>query len=267
MDELQSKIQWTDFTINLWRGCFKVDSDCLFCYMYRDMQRLGHDGKDIVAISLRTINAKIKAARLLADSIKITGSRGPVKVFISSWTDALLDHPIAAAMRPHLWRIIRENPDIIFQVLTKRPENFEAMKPDDWGMGYENVWLGTSVGSVDGLTRAYCLVRAAITCRIKFLSIEPFHEGPLNIANLLDRIKWVIVGGESGNDTGKYRYRECKIEWIEGIVELCKYRNTPVFVKQLGTHLSKTLNLHDRHGGEISEWPEHLQIRELPPVL
>jgi hypothetical protein len=55
-------------------------------------------------------------------------------------------------------------------------------------------------------------------------------------------------------------------EWIEKIINDCKNYNVPVFIKQLGTHLSKQLGLKDRHGGEILEWPKHLQIREFPNV-
>lgn len=59
-------------------------------------------------------------------------------------------------------------------------------------------------------------------------------------------IDWVIIGGESGNEKGKYLYRECKLEWIESLIEFCRVSMVPVFVKQLGTHLAKELNLKDR---------------------
>ena len=37
-----------------------------------------------------------------------------------------------------------------------------------------------------------------------------------------------------------------------------------VFVKQVGTSLSKLLRLKDRHGGDIDEFPEILQVRQFP---
>jgi protein gp37 len=74
----------------------------------------------------------------------------------------------------------------------------------------------------------------------------------------------VIVGGESGNDNGEYRYRPCELSLIESFVEQCKKQNVPVFVKQMGTYLSKELKMKDRHGGDIEEFPKHLQIREFP---
>lgn len=39
-----------------------------------------------------------------------------------------------------------------------------------------------------------------------------------------------------------------------------------VFVKQMGTALSKELKMSDRHGGDIHEFPESLQIREFPDL-
>jgi protein gp37 len=83
---------------------------------------------------------------------------------------------------------------------------------------------------------------------------------------LLMNIDWIIIGGESGHDTGKYRYRPCKIEWIELLVNQCREADVPVFVKQLGTHISKEMKLGDRHGGNIDEFPEHLRIREFPKI-
>ncbi len=68
--------------------------------------------------------------------------------------------------------------------------------------------------------------------------------------------RWIIIGGESGNNTGKWRYRECYPEWINYAIRQCTNLGVKVFVKQLGTHLSKELKLKDRTEGDISEWPE-----------
>jgi hypothetical protein len=77
---------------------------------------------------------------------------------------------------------------------------------------------------------------------------------------------WVIVGGESGNSVGAYKYRPCEFEWIWKIIHACNKANVPVFVKQLGTHLAKANNLHDRHGGDWNEWPKDLRVRQMPKI-
>jgi protein gp37 len=147
--------------------------------------------------------------------------------------------------------------------------------PEDWNENFANVWIGTSVGSTKGTKRMYELMNAfnefkngGIELRkpITFISFEPLHERidcNFDISTLI-WFDWVIVGGESGNETGKYRYRPCELKWIEEIVSSFDVCGVAVFVKQLGTYLSKQLKMSDRHGSLISEFPEHLQIREFP---
>ena len=78
------------------------------------------------------------------------------------------------------------------------------------------------------------------------------------------KIHWAIIGGESGHETGKYRYRPCKLEWLRQMSNDLKNFGISVFIKQMGTYLSKEMQLSDRHGGNIEEFPFDLQIREFP---
>lgn len=253
---LISEISWTDATWNIARGCTKVDEDCKFCYMYRDSFDSTRYNPLEVVRTKGVFNLPLKLKK-------------PSKIFTCSLTDFF--HPACDSYRNEAWDIIRKcqqnNSKHIFQILTKRPERICDCLPDDWGEINTNVWLGTSIGSNEGLKRLNNLVyheKPIWNPRVEFLSLEPLHgEIDLPQKELL-YIGWVIVGGESGNEHGKYRYRECKLEWIEKIVNDCKKLNIPVFVKQLGTHLAKELKLTDRHGRNINEFPEHLRIRQFP---
>lgn len=245
----ESKIQWTDHTWNIARGCTKVDEDCKFCYMYRgSLAGTRYDPKKPTRTkSVFNLPLKIKE---------------PSKIFTSSLTDFF--HEDIDPFRDEAWEIIRKCPQHTFQILTKRPERINFNLPADWGKGWNNVWLGTSVGSNYSRHRIQQLLDCD-TNGIRFLSLEPLH-GPVDLNfDILDliRINWVIIGGESGNDNGQYRYRECKIEWVESIIREIG-PTSAVFVKQLGTYLSKQLQLKDRHGGDMDEWPEHLRIRQMP---
>jgi protein gp37 len=105
------------------------------------------------------------------------------------------------------------------------------------------------------------------------------------------RLDWVIVGGESGPSA-----RPCALEWIESIVAQCRRAAVPVFVKQLGAFVvseHRTMDedtrsvfrqdiqaaclkapngeywawragLRDKKGGDLSEFPAELRIREFP---
>lgn len=107
----------------------------------------------------------------------------------------------------------------------------------------------------------------------RWLSLEPLL-GPIMLDNLqggikydmfgnaydaepyysyLDNIDWVVVGAESGKDGER---RECKIEWIESIVQQCRNAGVPVFVKQI--HIGCKLIT------DINKFPEDLRIRETP---
>jgi len=60
---------------------------------------------------------------------------------------------------------------------------------------------------------------------IKFLSIEPLI-GPIRKLRL-NKIKWAIVGGESGP-----KARPMKEEWVLDIKDQCKEAGGPFFFKQ-----------------------------------
>lgn len=274
----QSKIQWTDATWNIARGCTKVDADCKFCYMYRQSLNSTRYVPNQVIRTKTVFNLPLKLEY-------------PSKIFTSSLTDFF--HEDIDSYRDEAWEIIRKCPQHTFQILTKRPERINQCLPEDWGQGWDNVWLGTSVGSQKAAdVRVPLLLK--VPAKIRFLSIEPLHA-EVNLTHMdvelagdkewcfinclsgkhddmarpcppVPTVDWVIVGGESGNENGKYKYRPCNIEWIERIVTDCQKNDTAVFVKQLGTHLSKAMKLNDRHGGDIEEFPDHLKVRQFPEL-
>lgn len=257
-----SDIQWTDATWNPAVGCTKVDEDCKFCYMYRESLNGTRYDPMQIRRTKTVFNLPLKLKK-------------PTKIFTASLTDIF--HEAIDPFRAEIWDIIRKCPQHTFQILTKRPERILECLPLDWGQGWDNVWLGTSIGSQASIDRVKPLMWLKATKQLKtaFLSLEPLH-GPIDLdvefslgaadcsAYPLEYIDWVIVGGESGNEKGKYRYRPCKIEWIDSIVKQCDDSAVHVFVKQLGTHLAKEMHLSDRHGGNIDEFPERLRIRQFP---
>lgn len=246
-------IGWTDATWNPWYGCKKVSPGCKYCYMFRDRERYNQDPTSVA-------KSKSKFQEPL-------NWKEPKRVFTCSWSDFFIED--ADNWRKDAWEIIKLTPHLTYQILTKRPDRIIKCLPDDWGAGYENVWLGVS-GESERYTfeRLYSLLD--VPAKIKFLSAEPLLEGVASQRNrhlLLKDIDWVIVGGESGFDTGKYRYREMMYEWALQITQFCVEASIPVFVKQLGTHLAKKHNMKDMQGANISEWPreyESIMVRQFP---
>lgn len=95
------------------------------------------------------------------------------------------------------------------------------------------------------------------------------------------KLDWVIVGGESGPGA-----RPLSMRWIRSIVAQCQDAAIPVFVKQLGAQWFDPdrrcgvrgsvlapvddavpftwVKPKNAKGGDPSEWPEDLRVREFP---
>lgn len=91
-----------------------------------------------------------------------------------------------------------------------------------------------------------------------------YPRGPIAPSQRGSGLDWVIAGGESGPGA-----RPCRVEWIRAVVAQCQAASVPVFVKQLGSdpiwnNIEGPLSLVSRKGGDPSEWPADLRIREMP---
>ncbi len=244
----QTHIQWAHASWNPWHGCKKVSEGCKYCYMFRDKERFNKDPTQV-------LKSKSFYQPLYWKHPK-EGSR----IFTCSWSDFFIED--ADEWRKEAWRVIKLLPEYDFLILTKRPENIRDRLPDDWGTGYPNVWLGTSVENtahVDRITNLICVPAAK-----HFVSFEPLI-GPINLENVpMNMIDWAIIGGESGNDTGKYRYRPCRLDWIKNLIADCISTDTLIFIKQMGTYLAKRQGYKDRHGGKPEEWDPALRWQSIP---
>lgn len=252
---IESGVQWCRWTFNPWVGCFGVSEGCDYCYAERLMQ--GQYKKDFSNVK-RTGKTVWKKPYVCNDLIHYAT---PVKdrlMFTASFSDIFIKE--ADGWRGDFWQLIRDNPRVIFQVLTKRIARAKKYLPDDWGDGYKNVWLGTSIENQKQADLRLKHLKD-IPARCKFVSFEPLISYIDYSAPWLD---WAIIGGESGNDKGEYKYRQCLPYWIQAIINQSKADGTAVFVKQLGTFLSKKMALSDRHGGNIDEFPAAFQLQEFP---
>jgi protein gp37 len=169
------------------------------------------------------------------------------KVFSGSMCD-VFDKNAPIGQRERLWEIVRLTPLFHWQLLTKRAPNISRYLPEDWGSGYENVWLGVTVeDQKHGLKRMEALKR--VPAKVRFISVEPLIEdlGEVDLSG----IDWVIVGGESGHHA-----RPMEQAWVERIYKQSQEQNVPFFFKQWGGRSSdKGGSLF--HGEEVKEWPEY----------
>ncbi len=258
-------ISWTHNTFNGWIGCSKVSAGCAHCYAEGMNTRFGHANWGPGAPRRITSEANWRKPLKWNREAEETGTR--VKVFCSSMAD-VFDTEAPNNVRQRLFELIKMTPRLDWQLLTKRPENFAALLPHDWGQGYENVWLGTTVENQQEGARRIPLLTAT-PARIRFLSCEPLL-GDLGELDLKG-IHWVIVGGESGRSA-----RPFDIGWATNILEQCKAQGIPAFVKQLGGRpVFKGQRLRivteggrkDDHSNDPAFWPAEVQdltVREFP---
>ena len=247
-----SGISWTDHTFNPWLGCVKVSEGCRNCYAERYVT--GRMGKDVWGppeTTQRHITTSTWAAvkkwqrQAAAGATGVMGLGNPILVFCASLSDIFESHPQLIEPRKLVWAIIRRCPDLHFLLLTKRPENIRTMLPKDWGDGYDNVWLGTTVEDLRVAHRIEVLKE--IPARVRFISYEP-AIGPLAGA-MLDGIHWMIYGGESGPD-----FRPDQKQWAREMREQCRREKIAFFYKQSCGLKTKTDPFLD--GKTVHEFPK-----------
>lgn len=213
----QSSIEWTEMTWNPTTGCDKISAGCKFCYaeiMTRRLTSMGLE-KYSQGFSVRTHESDLNAPY---------SWKKPKIIFVNSMSD-LFHKDIPVEFIQKVFKVMRENPQHVFQILTKRADILRYYDSEGWLNWSHNIWMGVSVENENVADRIELL--AATKARVKFLSCEPLI-GPL--PNLkLSGIDWVIVGGESGPKS-----RPMQSEWVLDIKQQCLTADVPFFFKQWG---------------------------------
>lgn len=233
----QSSIEWTEMTWNPTTGCTKISSGCKFCYaeiMSRRLKAMGiQKYKD--AFKVRTHDDQL--------NVPYTWKSSKI-VFVNSMSD-LFHKDIPLDFIKKVFAVMNENPNHVFQILTKRAERlYEVHKELKWT---HNIWMGVSVENDLVIDRIDFLRRTK--AKVKFLSCEPLI-GPLKNLNL-KKIDWAIVGGESG-----HKPRPMDAEWVLDIQDQCKKADVAFFFKQWGGR-NKKANGRLLNGRLYNEMPEH----------
>lgn len=239
-------IAWTDHTFNPWWGCERVSPGCQHCYAEAFAKRTGNDvwGK---RAERRFFGDKHWNEPLKWDRQAEAAGR-PSLVFCASMADVFEDRDDLDEQRERLAGLICATPHLIWQLLTKRPQNVWSMANDLFWQWPQNVWIGTTVEDQERADeRIPHLLR--IPAPVRFLSCEPLlgpvHFGAVNLAML----EWVIVGGESGS-----KHRQMDMNDARSIVEQCEEAKVPVFFKQVGGR-TPTAGGDEIDGRRIKQFP------------
>lgn len=211
----QSSIEWTEMTWNPTTGCTKISAGCKHCYAEVMTMRLQAMGVEKYKEGF--------AVRTHDDALEIPYSwKGAKVVFVNSMSD--LFHPeVPLDFIKKVFQVMNNTPQHTYQVLTKRAERLHELHSElNWT---PNIWMGVSVEDSRVLDRIDFLRQT--NAKVKFLSCEPLI-GPLINMNL-EKIDWVIVGGESGRKS-----RLIKEWWVWDIRQQCQESGVAFFFKQWG---------------------------------
>jgi protein gp37 len=164
-------------------------------------------------------------------------------VFVNSMSD-LFHEEVPLEFIQKVFKVMNDNPQHVFQVLTKRGQRLlDVHEKLKWT---HNIWMGVSVEEQKVESRVEYLRKT--NARVKFLSLEPLI-GPLPNLNL-NKIDWVIVGGESGHSP-----RPMDEDWVLDIQEQCVKADVAFFFKQWGGK-NKKKSGRELNGRTYDEMPE-----------
>ena len=200
--------------------------------------------------------------------------------------------------KQHTYQVLTKRParmrDFVLRDLSREQEAIDAgIYPGNaqpWNPP-PNVWLGVSVED-QATADERIPILLDTPAAVRFVSYEP-ALGPVDFGNIKagiamvdalagfaswpdgqlsapEKIDWLIVGGESGPGA-----RPFDLAWARDTIRQCREAGVACFVKQLGRDpfrrvvtqfgmSESSLELRDRKGGSMEEWPADLRVREFP---
>jgi protein gp37 len=221
----RSAIEWTEATWNPVTGCDRISPGCDNCY----------------ALTLAARLKAMGAAKYQQDGHPVTSGPGfavtthpdalatPRRwregrmVFVNSMSD-LFHAKVPVSFIREVFAVIAETPRHTYQILTKR--SLRLLRLSEQIAFPPNAWIGVSIENADQVYRAEHLRRVDHDV-VRWISAEPLL-GPLDALGL-DRIDWVVAGGESGPGA-----RPMHPDWARGLRDRCAEREVAFFFKQWG---------------------------------
>lgn len=249
-----TKIEWCDHTVNFWWGCSEVSEACQNCYARKIAKRFK---KDCWGNSSRLDRAG-QASREVLKLNHSAQSRGVFEtVFINSMSD-FFDERYSDMQRFIITSVFMSSLNLKFLILTKRAEQMkEYVSKHNVFPFPANIYLGITAENQKRLDER---MKALEGFNYKvFLSCEPLLE-EIDITPYLDKIDWVICGGETGRNAryfnpmwaqkifeDTHKFDDYTREW-EPII--------PFFFKKFGDNKANVKKGEEWYISTIREYPE-----------
>ena len=212
---------------NPWHGCVKKSEGCQNCYMFFLDKMRGADGERIYRVR-NMFDYPLQKNRQGQYKVR---SGEQLRVCMTS--DFFLEE--ADQWRSEAWKIIRQRPDVVFFLLTKRPERVEKCLPKDWNdAGWENVFFNVTCENQRRADERLPLL-LELPFKHKGVMAAPFI-GPICLSKYLctGQIEQVIAGGENYDGSRPLDY-----VWVKSLYDECvAYDITFCFI-ETGTNFIK----------------------------
>lgn len=194
---------------NPWHGCRKISEGCQNCYMYFLDKQRGQDSAKIYKVK-NNFDYPLQKDRL--GNYKIRSGEF-LRVCMTS--DFFLAE--ADQWRAETWDIIRKRKDVIFILVTKRPQRISICLPDDWENGWENVWLNVTAENQKRADERIPIL-LNLPFKHKGVLVAPFiGEISLNEYLKTRQLENVWCGGENYDGARPLHY-----SWVEKLSQECR---------------------------------------------
>jgi len=265
-----SKIPYLDETWNFMGGCTPAGEGCARCWACRQAagrlknhplyKGLTQNGKWTGEIRLCT---DIGRSDILEQPLRW---RKPRTIGVQFMGD-LFHKKVWMDFIGKVFDVMYKCKQHTFQILTKRPDRMaeeiacQIQAPMRMG-GFDNVHFGVSCELQKYTPRIETLLK--IPAAKRFVSFEPLLGEIdagwfMNVPEPQPILDYIIIGSESiGGAAG----RECKLEWVESLVEQAKAAGVPCAVKQIHVN-GKLLKYDKKNKTWPSAWPENLRVWEI----
>ncbi|HDZ82780.1 MAG TPA: phage Gp37/Gp68 family protein [Roseobacter sp.] len=268
----QTKIEWTDFTVNFWEGCQKVGPGCDHCYAEARNQRFHGDnwGPGKPRRYVKGGIAKLHKINRGAEKFHEENGHWP-RVFCSSLSD-IFDNAVDKAWRLEAFSALEQATDTRPQLLTKRVGNVFQMIPQSWAMHWpRHIGLMITVvnqAEADRDIPKLLDLKAKLGISWVGLSMEPLL-GPVRLDRIVSPKNWgenydgwtfdclttgdyYTLFGEGPSLSGDGPWRDVAIDWvivggesghharpthpdwIRSLRDQCEASGTPFLFKQWG---------------------------------
>ena len=225
---------------NPWHGCIKKSEGCDNCYMYFLDRMRNKDGSQIYRTKAG-FNYPVQKDR--KGNYKIQSGE-MIRVCMTS--DFFLAE--ADEWRDEAWELMRTRSDVVFFLLTKRPERVARCLPNNWGNGWDNIFFNVTAENQRRADERIPIM-LDLPFRHKGVMCAPFI-GAVSMRKYLEtgQIEQVLCDGENYDGA-----RPCNFEWVKQLRQECEDNNVTFVFCGTGRRFIKDGRLYRLEGNIQSQ--------------